>query len=106
MVTENGNLTQLYWNVNRKFLVKHSTIIIHLVRPSCAIYYFKMIILVKVTDCDAPFNFSGVNIEPFNDTILGSLITFRCDNLMTAVCGSDGEWSPNPASSKKIHTHT
>ena len=65
-----------------------------------------MIILVKVTDCGAPFNDSGVNIEPFNDTILGSLITFRCDNLVSAVCGSDGEWSPNPASSKKIHTRT
>ena len=55
-----------------------------------------------MTDCGAPFNISGVNIEPFNDTILGSLITFRCDNLMTAVCGSDGEWSPNLASSKKV----
>ena len=58
-----------------------------------------------VTDCGAPFNDSGVIIEPFNDTILGSLITFRCDNSMSAVCGSSGEWSPNPASSKEVHTH-
>ena len=31
----------------------------------------------------------------------GALITFHCEesnNSMTAVCGSDGEWFPNPAS--------
>ena len=57
---------------------------------------------IKVIDCGAPLEDSGVIIEPFNDTIQGALITFRCDNSRTAMCGSDGEWFPNPSSSKEI----
>ena len=56
----------------------------------------------KVTDCGVPLEDSQVIIEPVNDTILGALITFHCDNTRTAICGSDGEWSPNPALSKEI----
>ena len=51
-------------------------------------------------DCGAPPNASGVVIDPFNDTEFGALITFHCETSMTAVCGSDGEWSTSPASLK------
>ena len=54
-----------------------------------------------VIDCGAPFNATGVIIDPFNDTEFGALITFHCENSMTAaVCGSNGEWSTSPASLK------
>ena len=52
-------------------------------------------------DCGAPFAATGVIIEPFDNTKFGSLITFHCDGsniTMTAVCDSNGEWIPNPAS--------
>ena len=60
-----------------------------------------MVILLTATDCGAPFGASGVTIDPFNNTKFGALITFHSEessNSMTAVCGSDGEWFPNPAS--------
>ena len=44
---------------------------------------------------------SGVIIDTFNNTKFGALITFHCEesnNSMAAMCGSDGEWFPNPAS--------
>ena len=56
-------------------------------------------VTVTVVDCGAPFAASGVIIDPFNNTKFGALITFHCEesnNSMTAVCGSDGEWFPNP----------
>ena len=52
-------------------------------------------------DCGAPFAASGVIIKPFNNTKFGALITFHCeenDLQMAAVCGSDGEWIPDPSS--------
>ena len=59
---------------------------------------------VKVTDSGAPLEDSQVIIdhESFNDTIQGALIIFHCDNSRTAMCGRDGEWFPNPVSSKEI----
>ena len=56
-----------------------------------------------MVDCYAPLSTTEVVIEPFNYTKLGALITFHCEesnNSMTTVCGSDGEWFPNPASHK------
>ena len=54
-------------------------------------------------DCGAPFGASGVIIDPYENSKFGALITFHCqfeesNNSMTAVCGSDEEWVPNPAS--------
>ena len=60
-------------------------------------------IIQTVIDCGAPSFASGVTIDPFKNTKFGALITFHCEesnNSMTAVCGSDGEWFPNPASIK------
>ena len=62
---------------------------------------FALLILIKVIDCGAPPTATGIIIDSFNNTKFGALITFHCEennNSMTAVCGSDGEWIPNPAS--------
>ena len=56
-------------------------------------------VTVTVTDCGGPLSANQVIIGPFNNTKFGSLITFHCEesnNSMTAECGSDGEWIPNP----------
>ena len=54
-----------------------------------------------MVDCGVPISANQVVIERFNNTKFGALITFHCEesnNSMTAECGSDGEWVPNPAS--------
>ena len=54
-----------------------------------------------MVDCKSPPTVTGVIIDPFNNTKFGALITFHCeenDDSTTAVCGTDGEWFPNPAS--------
>ena len=54
-----------------------------------------------MVDCGAPSAASRVIFDTFNNTKLGALITFHCEesnNSMTAVCSSDGEWFTNPAS--------
>ena len=60
-----------------------------------------MAYMTSVVDCGVPVSANQVIIDPFNNTKFGALITFHCEesnNSMTAVCGSDGEWIPNPAS--------
>ena len=47
-------------------------------------------------DCGAPPNTTGVIIDPFNNTKFGALITFHCEEAITSMCGSDGEWVPVP----------
>ena len=43
------------------------------------------------------------SIEPYQNTTEGAEIFFRCNpgfvpvGRMTAVCGADGRWNPNPA---------
>ena len=57
--------------------------------------------IFKGLDCGAPLAASGVDFEHFTNTKLGAMITYHCeesDTLFTAVCGSDGEWEPDPAS--------
>ena len=57
--------------------------------------------LISVVDCGVPLSANQVVIERFNITKFGALITFHCEeskDSMTAECGSDGEWIPNPAS--------
>ena len=54
-----------------------------------------------MVDCGVPLSANRVVIEHFNNSKFGALITFHCEesnNSMTAVCGSDGEWIPSPAS--------
>ena len=60
----------------------------------------KMLFIPVVVDCNSP-NSTGVIFDPFNSTKFGTLITFHCeenDLQVTAVCGSDGEWDPDPTS--------
>ena len=66
-----------------------------------AIVELYMAFFISVVDCGAPPTATGIIIDPFNNTKFSALITFHCEennNSMTAVCGSDGEWIPNPAS--------
>ena len=52
-----------------------------------------------MVDCDAPLASSGVVTDPFSDTTFGALITFHCEGSkksMTSMCGSNGEWDPDP----------
>ena len=43
------------------------------------------------------------SIDPYQNTTEGAEISFRCNAMfvpterMTAVCGADGRWSPDPA---------
>ena len=57
---------------------------------------------LEVIDCGTPraSDGSGVVLEYVNDTRFGTVIAFHCEGVhtpVTAVCGSSGEWSPNPA---------
>ena len=60
------------------------------------------ILLWHILDCGTPNVASGVVIEPFNNTQFDATITFHCDEglipqtLIKAVCGSTGDWNPNP----------
>ena len=50
-------------------------------------------------DCGPPIAGNGVVIEPFNDTRFDAVITFHCGGSIipvVAVCGDNGEWTPNP----------
>ena len=60
-------------------------------------------IFTLVIDCGIPFGAPGVVIEPSNNTFLDALISFQCEEsntTMTAVCGNNGQWAPNPMSLK------
>ena len=51
-------------------------------------------------DYGAPIDGNEVVIEPFNDTTFNAVVTFHCkEDIMRveAVCGSNGEWIPNPS---------
>ena len=54
-------------------------------------------------DCGAPPHpVNGSFLQPHTNTTVGSVVVFQCDpgfvpeGEMTAVCGSDGQWVPNP----------
>ena len=66
-----------------------------------------------VSHCDSHFNpaadcgappppVNGSLLQPDTNTTEGSVVVFQCDpgfvpeGVMTAVCGSDAQWSPNP----------
>ena len=55
-------------------------------------------------DCGAPIvGDGGVVTRPFNNTKFSAVITFHCEvrdipQVVMAVCGSNGEWIPNPSS--------
>ena len=54
-------------------------------------------------DCGAPPPpVNGSLLQPHTNTTEGSVVVFQCDSgfvpesMMTAVCGRDGQWTPNP----------
>ena len=56
-----------------------------------------------IADCGAPPSLVSGSVQPHNTTE-GSVVVFQCDRgfvpegEMTAVCGGDGQWTPNPGS--------
>ena len=53
-------------------------------------------------DCGPPPSLTNGSLQPHTNTTEGSVAVFQCDlgfvpeGEMTAVCGSDGQWTPNP----------
>ena len=53
-------------------------------------------------DCGAPPPPVNGAVQPHTNTTEGSVVVFKCDpgfvseGVMIAVCGSDGQWTPNP----------
>ena len=57
----------------------------------------------NVADCGAPPPpVNGYLLQPHTNTTEGSMVVFQCDSgfvpegVMTAVCGRDGQWFPDP----------
>ena len=56
----------------------------------------------STADCGAPPPPVSGSLQPGANTTEGSVVVFQCDpgfvpdGQMTAVCGSDGQWTPNP----------
>ena len=54
--------------------------------------------------CGSPIIPGNGSIEAYQNTLEGAEIFFKCDSgfvpagRMTAVCGADGRWNPDPAS--------
>ena len=52
-------------------------------------------------DCGTPPPPVNGSVQPHTNTTEGSVVVFQCDigfvpeGMMTAVCGSDGQWTPN-----------
>ena len=62
-------------------------------------------IILHAVDCGAPPPpLNGDLMQPHTNRTEGSVVVFQCDpgfvpeGAMTTVCGSDGQWSPNPGS--------
>ena len=56
-----------------------------------------------IADCGAPPSpINGSLLQPCTSTTEGSVVVFQCDpgfvpdREVTAVCGGDGQWTPNP----------
>ena len=59
--------------------------------------------ILHAADCGAPPSpVNGSLLQPNTNTTEGSVVVFQCDpgfvpeGVMTAVCGRDGQWTPNP----------
>ena len=68
-------------------------------------YYHICYFLASAIDCGAPSFPSGVTVEPFSRTTVGSEIAYQCqsgflpeEGRRTSVCGGDGRWNPDPQS--------
>ena len=53
--------------------------------------------------CGTPSFAGHVDVEPFNNTTVGSEVAYQCqsglqpEGRMTSVCEEDGKWNPDPA---------
>ena len=60
-------------------------------------------LLLSIVNCSEPTVPRNGSIGTYQNTTEGAVIVFRCNpgfvpaGNMTAVCASDGRWSPNPA---------
>ena len=58
--------------------------------------------ILHAADCGAPPPPVSGSVHPHTNTTEGSVVVFQCDpgfvpeGEMTAVCGRDGQWTPNP----------
>ena len=65
-------------------------------------YWWHFLLLFPVS-CGQPVTPGNGSIEPYQNTLEGAEIFFRCNpgfvpaGRMRAVCGADGRWSPGPA---------
>ena len=65
---------------------------------------FIVITCLEEVDCGVPsVGIGGVVTGPYNNTKFNTVITFHCElsntsSVLMTVCGSNGEWFPNPSS--------
>ena len=58
---------------------------------------------MTAVDCGAPAPPQHGHLGPYNGTLQGSRVMFWCESgrlpigKYTAICMSEGKWSPNPA---------
>ena len=69
---------------------------------SCMACHFESCTSIIIADCGAPPPPVNGSLQLDTNTTEGSVVVFQCDpgfvpeGVMTAVCGSDGQWTPNP----------
>ena len=67
------------------------------------VLYHANLTLITPSDCGTPVPATGVAIVSFSSTNIGAVLVFRCTDglfpsgLVTAECGANGEWNPDPA---------
>ena len=60
-------------------------------------------LITPSVSCRAPSFSTGVTVEPFSNTTVGSEIVYQCqsgflpEGGVTSVGGEDGMWNPDPA---------
>ena len=61
-----------------------------------------VISILHAADCGAPPPPVNGFLQPHTNTTVGSLVVLQCDpgfvpeGVVIAVCGRDGQWTPNP----------
>ena len=61
------------------------------------------VLISSSVSCGSPSFASGVDVEPFNSTTVGSEIVYQCqsgflpEGGVSSVCREDGMWNPDPA---------
>ena len=75
----------------------------HLVHTySCIACHCESCTSIIIADCGAPLPPVNGSLQLDTNTTEGSVVVFQCnpglvsEGEMTAVCGMDGQWTPNP----------